>query len=72
MKEVLQIVESSSVKMRERKEGSYNNKLRRNDIEVGDPMVLRKFEKGGTGNLRSYWANNPVFQCFHIPGRGKR
>ena len=57
MKEALQITESNSAKKRKSNEDSYNKRLYGNDVEVGDRVLLRNFEKGVTGKLRSHWEN---------------
>ena len=48
---------SKFTKINESNRKYYNRKIRGVDIEVGDDVLYRNREKGGTGKLRNYWEN---------------
>ena len=55
IKNVVEIAQENIKKMEKNNEKSHNKKVRGNEIKVGDQGLLRNFEKGETGKLKSYW-----------------
>ena len=57
MERAMQIANKNTEKMRDTNEKSYNQKVRGAEIKVGDKVLLRNFEKGGTGKMRTHFEN---------------
>ena len=58
MQQALEIARRNSVKSGEYNKGHYDKKVRGMPLTVGDKVLCRNREKGGTKKLRSYWENN--------------
>ena len=54
MKTIVEIAQGNIEKMEKNNEKTHNKKVRGNEIKVGDQVLLRNFEKGGTGKLKSF------------------
>lgn len=70
MKEALQIANAQMQKSRDYNKKYYDSKLKQVDIDIGDCVLVRNVEKGGTGKLRSYWEQNiykVVSKMDHVP-----
>ena len=57
MKVAMEIAGENAEKMRQSNIKSYNKKVHGNEIEVGEQVLLRNFQKGGTGKLRTHFEN---------------
>ena len=57
MKEAFDVVRQRAEKSAESGKRMYDKKVHGADINVGDRVLVRNREKGGTGKLRSYWEN---------------
>ena len=57
MESAIQIAGKNTEKMRNANEKSYNQKVRGAEIKVGDKVLLRNCEKGGTGKMRAHFEN---------------
>ena len=57
MQQALDIARKNSTKSGEYNKEYYDRKLKGTQIVVGDKVLCRNREKGGTGKLRSHWEN---------------
>ena len=55
MKTAIEIAQKNEDKTGAANQKIYNKKVRGEEIVAGDQVLLRNFQKGGTGKLRSYW-----------------
>ena len=69
MKSVVGISQRNMGKMCKWNEKAYNKKVWGNEINVGDQVLLRNFEKGGTGKLKPYWEK--TVYSIYPKGRNK-
>ncbi len=64
MNQAFDIARKHAVASGERNKKYYDQRVRGVDIEIGDRVLYRNREKGGTGKLRSFW-DNRVFVVTH-------
>ena len=62
MKQAFEIARNNKQKAGERNKRYYDRKMRGNELEVGDRVLSRNREKGGTGKLRSFWEKH----VYHV------
>ena len=70
MNQAFEIVQVNKQKKNEYNKKSYDERCRGADLEIGDRVLSRNREKGGTGKLRSYWQDiiyKVVRKEEHIP-----
>ena len=84
MQQAVEIATKNAEKSRAQNKLSYDQKIRGNDIEVGDSVLLRNLsERGGTGKLRSHLEdtvyvvtkkaeNTPVFDIKPLDGKNTK
>ena len=57
LKEAYDVVRRRAEKAADGGKRGYDKKVRGTDIDVGDRVLVRNREKGGTGKLRTHWEN---------------
>ena len=57
LKQAFDLVRQRAEKSAEIGKRGYDKKVHGKDIEVGDRVLVRNREKGGTGKMRTYWEN---------------
>ena len=83
MKEAFQVAQQNMEKCGEANKRRYDAKIKTVNIEVGDNVLVRNVEKGGTGKLKSWWErklykvvekfeNIPVFVVKPIEGGAEK
>ena len=55
MKDAYQVVHQEMQKHGEYNKGKYDSKIKQVEVNVGDRVLVKNTEKGGTGKLRSNW-----------------
>ena len=83
MREAFQLANQNLEKARAANKRQYDAKIKKVEIEVGDHVLVRNVEKGGTGKLRSWWEKKiykvvdiydkvPVYTICPIEGGAKK
>ena len=63
MNQAFDIARKHAVASGERNKVQYDKRVRGSDIVVGDRVLYRNREKGGTGKLRNFWDSNVFVVC---------
>jgi len=55
MKQAFEIVQKHTDNMKSKSKIHYDKNIYGNELKPGDKVLIKNFEKGGTGKLRNYW-----------------